>query len=150
MCDLVMLIICTALCSWHHVEEISVPLAQRSSISPSPILGTPDLLFLYEFTKAGTSDKCSHIIFVLLHLLILFSVMFLKLLHHRLHQIFTYSNVWIIQHCMLIPLYVCVSVNVCYCACVLRIEPIAFCKSSTTEHIPSPVSATCCSSSFCL
>lgn len=88
-----MSIICAMLCSCHHVEEISVPLAQRSSISPCPILGTPDLLFLYEFAKAGTSYKYSHIIFVLLLLLTLFSMMFSKLLHHRLHQIFTYSNV---------------------------------------------------------
>lgn len=65
-------------------------------------------LCLYEFAKPGTSCKCSHMIFDLLCLLILFSVMFSKLLHHRLHQIFTCSNVWIISHCMFMPLYVCV------------------------------------------
>lgn len=119
---------------------------------PDPGNSWPTLC-LYEFAKAGTSYKCSHIIFVLLLLIILSSVVFSKLLHHRLHQISTYSNVWIISHCMFMPLYVCVSVHVCMLlsmCTVLKTEPTAFCKSSTIEHTPSPVSATRCSFSFCL
>lgn len=123
-----MLIICAVLCSWHHVEEISVPLAQRSSISPSPILGTPDLLFLYEFAKAGTSYKCSHIILVLLRLLILFSVMFSKLLHHRLHQI--------LFKCLnSITLHVYATLWVCVWVCVYAIVHVSCAEDRTYSFL---------------